>query len=85
LIFPLLFQICKDVKFIKAITFLQVLLEWPAYVLALALLGAARHISQPLSAKADSLRVKGTEAQRHRVFETHYFFFVPLPLYPFVP
>jgi len=30
-----------------------------------------------LSAKADSLRVKGTEAQRHRVFETHYFFFVP--------
>ena len=35
------------------------------------------HTSQLLSAKADSLRVKGTEAQRHRVFETHYFFFVP--------
>jgi hypothetical protein len=51
--------------------------------------------SQLLSAKADSLRVKGTEAQRHRVFETHYFFFVPacacphadrlLSLCPFVP
>ena len=34
-------------------------------------------LSQLLSAKADSLRVKGTEAQRHRVFKTHYFFFVP--------
>jgi len=65
--------------------FLELLLEWPASILVLALLGTASHISQLLSAKADSLRVKGTEAQRHRVFETHYFFFVPLPLCPFVP
>jgi hypothetical protein len=27
--------------------------------------------------KRDGLRVKGTEAQRHRVLETHYFFFAP--------